>query len=126
MHHVTVENVTAHAENSVRVWGSLGSRVHDIVFNHVDVTLERWTRYKGGVYDNRPTTAIAGIEPHETVGFSIQDADRVTLRDCKLRWGANKPEYFGQAVQSKDCTGLMVERFDGEGAHPDKEKETKG
>ncbi len=125
LHHVTVQNVTARAENSVRVWGSPGSRAHDIVFDHVDVTLDRWTRYKGGVYDNRPTTAIAGIEPHETVGFSIQDADNVTLRDCKLRWGANRPEY-GQAVQSKDCTGLMVERFDGEDAHPAAEKEMKG
>jgi hypothetical protein len=42
----------------------------------------------------------------------------VTLRDCRLRWGANVPEYFGEAVQSKDCTGLNVERFDGGAAHP--------
>jgi len=118
MHHITVQNVTGRAENSVRVWGSPQSRAHDILLDHVDVTLDRWTRYKGGLYDNRPTTAITSIEPHETVGFSIQDADRVTLRDCKLRWGANPPEYFGQAVQSKECTGLTVERFDGEAVRP--------
>src|SRR5665213_2074819 len=117
MHHILVQNVTGRAENSVRVWGSPGSRAHDIVFDHVDLTLARWTRYKGGLYDNRPTSAIAPIEPHETVGFSIQNADNVTLRDCKLRWGANPPEYFGEALQSKDCTGVKVERFDGGAAH---------
>src|SRR5665213_1332747 len=117
VYNILVQNVTGRAENSVRVWGSPGSRAHDIVFDHVDLTLARWTRYKGGLYDNRPTSAIAPIEPHETVGFSIQNADNVTLRDCKLRWGANPPEYFGEALQSKDCTGVKVERFDGGAAH---------
>src|SRR6185312_1184776 len=117
MHHIRVQNVSGRAENSARIWGSPGSRAHDIVFDHVDLTLDRWTHYKGGLYDNRPTSAIAPIEPHETVGFSIQNADDVTLRDCKLRWGANPPEYFGEAVQSKECTNVKVERFDGGPAH---------
>jgi polygalacturonase len=118
MHHIKVQNVKGRAENSVRVWGSPSSRAHDIVLDHVDVTLDRWTSYKGGLYDNRPTSAITPIEPHGTVGFSIQDADNVTLSDCKLRWGANSPEYFGEAVRSKNCTALKVERFDGTAAHP--------
>jgi hypothetical protein len=117
LHHVTVQNVTGRAENSVRIWGSPESRAHDILLDHVDVTLDRWTKYKGGVYDNRPTTAIAGIEPHATVGFSIQNADDVTLRDCRLRWGAKLPNYFGEAIESKNVTGLKLERFDGHAAH---------
>jgi hypothetical protein len=123
MHHITVQNVTGRGENSVRVWGSPESRAHDIVLDHVDVTLDRWTKYKGGLYDNRPTNAIAPIEPHATVGFSIQDADNVTLRDCKLRWGSNRPEYFGEAVQSKGCKGLKLEWFDGEAARPGLKRE---
>jgi hypothetical protein len=123
MHHITVQNVTGRAENSVRVRGSEASRPHDIVLDHVDVTLDRWTRYKGGVYDNRPTKVLAGIEPHETVGYSIENADNVTLRDCKLKWGANRPEYFGDAVQAKNVTGMKVEGFIGENARPSKVKE---
>ena len=119
LHHITVENVTGRAENSIRVRGSEASRPHDIVLDRVDVTLDRWTRYMGGVYDNRPTKAMAGIEPHETAGFSIENADNVMLRDCKLRWGTNRPEYFGQAVQTKNVTGLKVERFAGEDARPE-------
>jgi hypothetical protein len=120
MHHINVQNVRGHAENSVRVWGSANSRAHDIVFDHVDVTLDRWTKYRGGMYDNRPTTAIAPIEPHETVGFCIVHADNVILRDCKLTWGKNLPVYFSEAVQSKDVTGLQVERFEGTAAQSDR------
>jgi len=98
------------------VWGCPESRAHDILLDRVDVTLDRWTKYRGGLYDNRPTTALEGIAAHRTVGYSIQDADNVTLRDCKLKWGANRPAYFGEAVESKGCTGLKVERFEGEAA----------
>jgi hypothetical protein len=117
MHHIFVQNVSGRAENSVRVWGSPGSPAHDILFDHVDVTLDRWTKYKGGLYDNRPTSAIAPIEPNPTVGFSLQDLDNVTLRDCKLRWGSNRPDYFGEAIQQNNITNLKVERFEGEAAH---------
>jgi hypothetical protein len=123
LHHINVQNVTGRAENSVRVWGSPDSRAHDIVLDNVDLTLDRWTRYKGGLYDNRPTSAIAPIELHDTVGFSIQDADNVTLRDCKLHWGANRPDYFGEAILQKNVTGLKVDNFYGGPAHPDRAKE---
>ena len=119
MHHITVQNVTGRAENSVRVWGSPESRVHDVLLDQVDVTLDRWTSYPGGLYDNRPTTATEATPQHETAGFSIQDADNVVLRDCNLKWGSNKPAYFGQAVQSKDVSGLKLERFHGDPAHPE-------
>ena len=122
LHHITVENVTGRAENSARVRGSELSRPHDIVLDHVDITLDRWTRYKGGLYDNRPTRAMSGIEPHETTGFSIENADNVTLRDCKLKWGANLPEYFGDAFETKNVTGVKVEGFVGENAHAGKAK----
>lgn len=117
LHHVTVSNVTGHAENSVRVRGSEQSRVHDVAFDHVSVTLGRTTQYKGALYDNRPTTAIPAIEPHDTPGFSIEHADNVTLRDCKVAWGTNAPDSFSYAVEARDTTGLKIERLTGGPAH---------
>ena len=126
LHHITAQNVTGRAENSVRVWGSAESRAHDIVLDRVDVTIDRWTKYRGGVYDNRPTTAMDGIAAHATVGYSIRDADHVTLRDCRLKWGTNRPEYFAEAIESKDVTGFKVERFEGEAARPGLKREVQG
>jgi hypothetical protein len=117
LHHVTVTNVTGTAENSVRICGSAQSRVHDVTLDRVSVTLDRTTQFKGGLFDNRPTTAMPAIEPHDTPGFSIVDADNVTLRDCKVVWGANVPEYFSYAVEAKDAPGLKIEGLKGGPAH---------
>jgi hypothetical protein len=117
LHHVNVQNVTGHAENSVRVCGSALSRIHDITLDHVSVTLDRTTQYKGALYDNRPTTAMAAIEPHDTPGFSIEHADNVTLRNCTVAWGANPPDAFSYAVEAKDTTALKIEGLKGEAAH---------
>ena len=85
------------------------SRVHDVTLDRVAVTLERTTQFKGGLFDNRPTTAHAAIEPHDTPGFSIEHADNVTLRNCKVKWGGNLPDDFTYAVEAKDTTGLKIE-----------------
>jgi hypothetical protein len=113
LHNIRVTNVTGTAENSVRVCGSAASRVKDVIFDRVSVTLARTTQFKGALYDNRPTTASAGIEPHDTPGFSIEHADNVTLRNCKVAWGANVPESFTYAVEAKDTTGVKVHGLKG-------------
>ncbi|HEX3571284.1 MAG TPA: glycosyl hydrolase family 28 protein [Acidobacteriaceae bacterium] len=113
LRNVTVTNVSGTAENSVRICGSAQSRVHDVVLDGVSVTLERTTRFPGALFDNRPTTAQQAIEPHDTPGFSIEHADNVTLRNCTVKWGANVPESFSYAVETKDTTGLKIEGLTG-------------
>ncbi len=116
LHNVTVRNVTGRAENSVRVCGSAQSRVHDVTMENVAVTLDRTTQFKGGLFDNRPTSVVAGIESHDTPGFSIERADNVTLKDCSVVWGNNVPDDFTYAVEAKDATGLTIEGLKGEAA----------
>jgi hypothetical protein len=90
----------------------------------VAVTLERTTGFKGGLYDNRPTSVVAGgvpgatagIEAHDTPGFSVEHADNVTLKDCSVVWGKNAPEEFSYVVEAKDTTGLKIEGLKGEAA----------
>ncbi len=122
IHDVRVTNVTGRAENSVRVSGSPQSRVRDVTLERVDVTLERTTKYKGGLWDNRPTTAMAGIEEHGNPGFSIRHADNITLKDCRLAWGKNRPDYYTHALEAEDVTGLQYPGFKGESAHPERDK----
>ena len=117
LRNVRVTNVKGTAENSVRVAGTAESRVQDVVFDNVSVTLERTTKFPGALFDNRPTTAITAIEPHDTPGFSIELAENVTLRNCSVAWGKDVPESFTYALEAKDAPGLKLEGFKGKAAH---------
>ncbi len=118
---VRVENVTGHSENSVRISGCKESRIQDVSFDNVAVTLNRETKYRGGLWDNRPTTsAYPPIEEHGNPGIHVRFADNVALQRCQISWGANRPDYFTHALEAHDVTGLTYPGFKGEAAHPER------
>ena len=119
---VVVQNVTGQAENSIRVNGTRENPVRDVHFENVSVTLDRWTKYKGGLFDNRPTRVYAPIETHGNPGFSIRNADNVTLNKCSVHWGGNRPDYFTCALEAEGVTGLRLTGFQGNAAHPDRDE----
>jgi polygalacturonase len=122
IHNVRIQNVSGRAENSVRVSGTRASRIRDVRLENVAVTLDRWTKYRGGLFDNRPTTAYPGIEPHGNPGLSIRCADNIVLKKCSVVWGDNRPDYFTHALEANDVTGLELTDFVGEAAHPDRDR----
>lgn len=117
---VTLRRVRGRAENSVRFDGSDRSRLRDLLLDQVDVTLERWTGFPGGVFDNRPTSHLPELLPYDTPGIHLSRADAVTLRDTRIAWGPGRPAYFSYALELHDVTGLHLDGFQGESAHPDR------
>ena len=122
IHDILVENVTGTAENSVRINGTKESRISNIHFENVNVTLDRWTNYPGNLFDNRPTKVYEGIEPHDNPGIYIRYADQVVLKDCSISWGDNIPDYFTNAIKAENVTDLKIEGFKGKAAHPDRDQ----
>ncbi len=122
IHDIRVSNVRGRAENSVRVDGSPQSRISNVQLRDVEVTLGRWTRYPGGVYDNRPTKSCADIEPHATSGFCIRHADNVELERCKVNWEEPIPDSFSHALEASEVTGLELKEFTGQAAHPHRDE----
>lgn len=119
---VRVIDVTGRAENSVRISGSPESRIRDVRFENVAITLDRWTKYPGAVWDNRPTSAMPDLEQHPTPGFSVRHADNVSLKDTRLAWGATRSDYFTHALEAEHVTGLDHTTFVGEAAHPARDR----
>jgi len=118
---VRVENVTGRAENSIRISGTKESRIRNVSFDNVAVTLDRETKYRGGLWDNRPTTsAYPRIEEHGNPGIHVRHADNVTLRRTRIAWGPNRPDYYTHALEAHDVTGLDYARFDSPSAHPER------
>ncbi len=119
LHDILVENVCGRAENSIRVNGSPQSRIENVRFHNVGLILDRWTKYTGGEFDNRPTKVIMPVEPHATDGFSLREAGQVVLDHCAIRWPANGPAYFGDSISATNVTGLQIANFKGDSsAHP--------
>ncbi|MSU72882.1 MAG: hypothetical protein EXS43_11145 [Opitutus sp.] len=84
--------------------------------------MDRWTKYRGGLFDNRPTSAYPDLEPHGTPGFHLRHADQTVLDQCRVDWGQNRPDYFTHALEAEDVTGLALPGLVGEAAHPEKNK----
>ena len=118
IHDVRVRNVAARAENSVRVQSFGEGRVEQVSFENVALTLDRWTKYPGGVFDNRPTTAFPATPNHDTPAFYFGNARKIAIRNCHVSWGANAPSYFSNAVQCDQATDVSLTGLSGEGAHP--------
>jgi len=118
---IQIQNVTGLAENSVRINGTTNSRIQNVRLENVRVKLDRWTKYKGGVFDNRPTRVLETIQTHDTLGFSIRCADEVTLKNCSITWGRNLPDYFSCALEAESVTGLRMTGFSGSAAHPNRD-----
>jgi hypothetical protein len=118
---VRVNNVTGRAENSVRIDGCAQSRIRDVAFDDVALTFERWTKYPGAIWDNRPTTAAIALEPHNTCGIGLRHIDNVVLRNCRVSWGSNPPPYFTHALEAVDVNGLSHPGFKGAAAQADLE-----
>lgn len=117
---IRVSNVSGRAENSVRINGTKESRISNVTLDNVSVTLDRWTRYRGGLFDNRPTRVYPDIETHGNPGFSIRHADNIMLKRCSVAWGGNRPEYFTHALEAENVTALSLTEFHGASAHPQK------
>jgi hypothetical protein len=121
MHDIRLENFHGQAENSGRIQGSATSRPKNISLKNIAIKMDRWTKYPGAVFDNRPTKVVTDLEPHGTPGFSIRQADGVTLDRCSVDWGKNAPEYFTHALEVEDSTKIFCEKFRGEAAHPERD-----
>jgi hypothetical protein len=119
LHHVTVENVSGIAENSVRVNGSEHSRIEKVRFKNVRLKFNRWTKYAGGVFDNRPTKVLAPIEAHAADGFNVRFADNVVLENCSVAWGGNAAGEFKNSIAAENVTSFKTLNFKGDStAHP--------
>jgi hypothetical protein len=120
---VRLRNVRGRAENSVRIDGSPDNLIEDVLLDDIDMTIDRWTTYPGGNFDNRPTMAgVEGLEPHDTPVFSIRNASRVLMKDCKATWGKRREPYWGPALEVENVKYFQLTGFKGEASDPAKFK----
>ncbi|MGI5852285.1 MAG: glycoside hydrolase family 28 protein [Clostridiales bacterium] len=122
-------NIMCKSENGVFVYGWNQGIIEDILFENVRIVLDKWTDEPGGRHDIRPIPGEKdglkeGVYDYPTAGFYLKDASNVTLRNCEVIWGENRPEYFRYALESHSVENLILYNFIGDAAYPDKNEAT--
>jgi len=117
VHNITFRNITARSENGVYVGGEPG-KISDIRFENVQLTINKTTKFKGGVYDLRPSDTIGMLEAG-TSGFYLNGASNLHFTNCSVRWGSNKPSYYKHALYAASINGLTLDRYMGDAAFPE-------
>jgi polygalacturonase len=112
-------NITCKGENGVYISGQPANPVREIVLDNVRVELNQQSKWEGGIYDKRPCSG-EGLERRDTAGVYCANAQEITLRNVKVVWGPNAPEYYGSALETENVVDLQLENFKGKAAHPGK------
>ena len=114
---VLFSNITAKSENGVFVGGEEG-KIENIRFQNIQLEINKKTQYKGGIYDLRPSDTV-GILESGSSGFYFDTASNIQLRNCSVKWGNNRPDYFKHAISARNINQLKFFDFDGEAAFPE-------
>jgi hypothetical protein len=119
---VRLRRIKGRGENSVRIDGTPESPVRDVLLEDIEMTVDKWTEFPGGFFDNRPTgPGVPGLEPHQTPVYFLRNLGNVTMRGCKAHWGADLQKYFSYALETDNVKGLKLEDFDGVAAFPSRD-----
>ncbi len=114
---ITFSNIRCKSENGIFIAAESRDKIDNIRFQVVDIEIDKFTRYEGGIYDCRPCAGremIAG----DTSGFFIRNAGNIFIQHCSVEWGKNRPDYFNKAINAVGVTSLVVDHFFGEAAFP--------
>ena len=114
-------NIKCTSENGVYVSGESQDKIQNIVFDNVDVFINKTTTIPGAVYDRRPAN-VEGFIKGTTAGFYFDTAKKIVMRNCSVQWGDNKPAYFSNAIRKINVAILERSNFAGTSAFPAKVK----
>jgi len=116
---ISFTNIKCTSENGIYVSGESADKVQNIIFDNVDVTINKTTTLPGGIYDRRPCEVI-GFVKGNTSGFYLDDAKNIKIRNCSVQWGDDRPDYFKYAIDSNLVEDLEIIGFSGTSAFPSK------
>lgn len=114
---IRFNNIVARGENGLVVYGYGPGLIEGVSFDRVSVHIDKTTTYAGGQQDFRPMPGDA-MPRMPTSGFLLRNAHDVAIRDCRITWGRNRPDYYRHALDAEGVTGLEIDGLVGDSAAP--------
>ena len=112
-------NIRCSSENGVYVAAESKDKIINIYFDRVSVLIHKTTAIPGGVYDRRPSLA-EGLIHSGTSGFCFESASGISMQNCSVQWGLNKPDYYTYVINSRNVDSLTLFNLEGKAAFPER------
>ncbi|GGI51677.1 polygalacturonase [Mucilaginibacter galii] len=110
VNNIYFSNIKCVSENGIYVGGETAEMVSNIVFDGIDITLNKTTAIAGGVYDRRPSQ-VEGLLKVNTSAFYLDNANHIRISNSSVKWGPDRPPYFGKAVEKKQVSDLKIDHL---------------
>jgi polygalacturonase len=104
---IRFSNLICRSENGAVVYAEEPGHIENISFDHVSILLDKTSAFAGGQQDFRPNETQP-MPVMGTSGFLLRHAARVSIRDCSIRWGSHRPDYYQYALDAEACPELTV------------------
>lgn len=114
---ISFTNIKCISENGIYVSAESADKISGIVFDGVDVFIDKTTAISGGVYDRRPAN-VDGFVKGSTSGFYFDKATGISIRNSSVKWGKSRPAYFAYVLESYGVTDLKATGLEGKSARP--------
>jgi hypothetical protein len=111
----------AESESGIVIYGTEESMISDVLLENVSIKISSGTYSEtyGGNFDLRPVSdRNLGIFRHDIPALYSQYTDGLTIREFRVEWGENLPDYMSHAIYCKAYKDLTICDFDGKAAKP--------
>ncbi len=118
-------NVSAFSETGIVVYGSAGSIISNLLFDHVQLTINKgkYSDFYGGNFDLRPAFPMSlALFRHDIPGFFACYVSNLKLMNFELTWGHSLPAYFTNGIAVSNFKDITIDNFSGQSAFPLKHK----
>ncbi|HEX9509752.1 MAG TPA: glycosyl hydrolase family 28 protein [Puia sp.] len=112
-------NIIARGEEGIVLYGSEESKLRDISFDNVQLTLVRGplTDLYAGNFDLRATNdPKQAIFKHDIPALYARYVNGLTVKGMEVKWEATLPDYFTNAIACDHFQGLTIDGLTGEAA----------
>jgi len=113
---VRFSNILCRSESGVYCAGTPDSIIEDVCFDNVTLNIEKTSKWEGGAYDRRPTEGVKKAQ-QPIAGFYCEYSKDIVLRNSQVRWGKNRADYYGKAVETNNVENMRIEGFHGDDCH---------
>jgi hypothetical protein len=113
---VRFQNVTATSESGILIYGTKESPITELSLENVHLTVRSGplSQSYGGNFDLRSADRDErALFKHDIAGLYAQQVDGLTVRDFRLSWQGELPDFFTDCLRVEHFNDVLIEGFRG-------------